>query len=257
MKTLVCFISHVVNDALIDHFLKLKDALDDKYDIKYISPNKYISDFRIKDYIVNLDIRENMIDYYNDNNVKSHLYYIYTFYKFKNYDNYWFIENDVTINNNNLTEGWRNLFKYYDNNDSDLICSKIHKWTDCKGYQLRYPKSLLNKYINNQLTCIDVDKLWFVFLSISRLSNKLLSLIINYYEKYDGYFEYVFTSLAYINNLKISSLTDDKFDIEDVNSINEFNQINLGSNTYNLAYINNYMKRNIPKNIIIHPIKLY
>ena len=58
MKTLVCFISHIINANLINRFLIIKNAVEDKYDILYVSPNTHIEDDNLNQYIVNLDIKE-------------------------------------------------------------------------------------------------------------------------------------------------------------------------------------------------------
>ena len=101
------------------------------------------------------------------------------------------------------------------------------------------------------------NELLFGFYTICRLSNKLLNLTHEYYKSYNGFFEYIITTIAQNNNLKISSLTEDNFDIEDKSFINKnSNGINIGSNTWNKNYLLNHINE-YPKNIILHPIKLY
>lgn len=257
MKILVCFISHVINEKLISHYQNIKKSLDNKiYNIKFISPNNIIENNKLKNDIINLNITESLNDKLNNNHIKNNIFYIEIFNKFNNYDYYWFIENDVDINNTDKINGWKNLFNYYINNKSDLICSKINKWTDYIGYQKRYPISLLNEYNKNNNFIFDIDDIWFGFYTICRLSKKLLLNVSDFYKENDGFFEYIITSLAKYNKLSISSFTKDGFDIEDILNYDKPHSINLGSNTWDQNYLfNNIYKYN--QNIILHPIKLY
>ena len=257
MKILICFISHVINNRLIEQFNSILEVTKDKYDIIYCSPNQILENPLLNKYIVNLNLsNEGFFDEYNRNHVNNQNIYISVFDKFNNYDYYWFIENDVRINNENLEEGWNNLFSFYINNTSDLICSKIKKWTDSRAHQSRFPIHDLNKYLNNIFYSIDYNKLWFGFLPIYRISNKLLNIVKEYYKINNGFFEYIIPSLAKYYNLSISSFSDDKFDIDTSNFDGESWKINRGSISWNKEDIISYQNR-YPKNTIIHPIKTY
>jgi len=253
MKTLVCFISHIINADLINRFFDIKNAVEGKYDIIYVSPNVYIKDDNLNQYIVNLDIKENFFDQKNQNVTKNNLAMLEIYNRYPEYDNYWFIENDVAIFNDNICDGWKNIFRFYDNNKSDLICSKIHKYTEISGYTKRYPIENLQNYNIH----IPYNELLFGFLTICRLSNKLLKQVKKYYDEYDGFFEYIIPSIAKKLGMQISSFTEDGFDIEDTSNHDDPNGINIGSNTWNETYLlsklDSYPKN---KNIIIHPIKL-
>ena len=260
MKTLICFISHIINENLITQFNNILEvSLKNGYDIIYCSPNIELKNDVLNKYIVNLNLSDkDIFDKYNNNHIKNHKIYISVFNKFNNYDYYWFIENDVTINNDNLVNGWNNLFNYYNTNISDLLCSKITKWTNSEAYKLRYPISLLNKYINNIFDTIDYDKLWFGFLPICRISNKLLNIIKEYYKNNNGFFEYIIPSLAKYYKLTITQFSKNNFDIDlsTYNDNDDSRNINRGSISWNKTDVIDYQNK-YPKNVIIHPIKLY
>ena len=257
MNILVIFISHVLNDAIIDQYNYLKCACDYfGYDIIWCSPNKHLSHDEIE--IVNLDIPDEIIHDKIANATAGHLYITPIYDLYHDYNYYWLIENDVTVNNDNVTEGWENLFKFYKNNDSDLISSKINKWSTSEAYQARYPLYALNKYNDNCLLALNYEKLWFCFIPVCRLSNKLLKYIWQYYNAGNkGYCEFVIASLAKHYDLKISSLSKDRFDIDNstIHSEIMFN-INRGSLSWTYLDSLNY-KDHYPKNTLVHPIKLY
>jgi len=250
MNTLICFISHTINEKLIERFNEIKSAaklVSGNYDVKYISPNTDITDSNI--FIYHLNINESLKDENNRGSIKNHLIYLEIFKNFKGYDYYWLIENDVTINNENRIDAWQIFFNFYNNNNDDLICSKLYKYILSKYHIKRYPKYLLNKYKNN----LYLYDLWFGFFPICRISNKLLKYVEDFYKNNDGFFEYVIPTIAYLQKLKISSLSVDKFDYEI--PILKIRDINRGSISYTNRDMNNYRKK-YPINTIIHPNKL-
>lgn len=258
MNTLVIYISHVLNDAIIDQYNYLKCACESfEYDIIWCSPNNHLSHDKID--IVNLDIPDEIIYDKISNAIAGHLYITPIYDLYPDYEYYWFIENDVIINNDNQIEGWKNLFNFYNDNISDLICSKINKYTDSYKYQLRYPFYKLQKYLKNPLSNINIEFIYFGFFPVCRISNKLLNNIKQYYNNNDGYLEWVIPSLAKYYNYTIESLSTDKFDIDESNnSDNNDNswEINRGSVSWKLKEDKSY-KMDYPINTIIHPIKMY
>lgn len=262
MTVLVVYISHIINSQLIKNFLSIKEAISnfENYNIVWCNPNNKIINDELNDYIINLNISdEDLRDKNNENVINGHLHYLGVYNRFPNYDYYWYIENDVIINNENQKDGWINLFSFYQNSLEDFICSKINKWKDYRYYQLRYPIYSLQKYFNNPFVNINIDMLYFGFLPVCRMSNRFLQIIKKYYQSENGYLEWVIPSLAKYYNMSICSLSDDKFDIDESNYTNDnlsynYWEINQGSISWEPKKDDSY-KTQYPKNTIIHPVK--
>ena len=268
MKTVYCYISHIITDQIIKNFLNIKKSINNKTaDIVFVLTqghydhiDEYLNNKHINLHLDNVDL----VDTINYKCIHNHIIFKGIKEQLPNYDQYWIIEYDISINNKNKISGYKNLFKFYEDDTSDLLCSHLTYWKENKYYQKRYNIELLNSYKQFKDSFLYKDNkiiedyLTFAFMPICKISNRLFNKMIEYYNEYgNGFFEYVIPSIANFYNMTIRTFTDDGFVIEKPINIklkSPEHSINKGSSGWNNKGYKEYFNK-YPKNVIIHPNK--
>lgn len=177
------------------------------------------------------------------------LNYIEAYNKIPSYDYYWCIEFDVYMHN------FADLFNYYDNIDYDNISSHlVNNVPNCYSDNNNPVKSLFN--VNNIYNINRYPVQFTAFYSISRLSNRLLKLCLDYYKGGNfGFFESTITMLTIYNNLSITTLNDYFISVTPENKSYLF-QVDVSSNSWGYHITKKYIDYFLQFNKIIHPVKM-
>lgn len=278
MKNCVLFLCQEINEEYIYRYNKLKNSIPDNYDIYWICQNpvknKNINFFKSKSDNELLEtfgkVRyawEHEDEFYDyDKYVKGGFHYqcILQYLDFYisnlNYDYYWCIEYDVYMHD------FSDLFKFTDQDNSDLICSNLVSQSFLNGYEFirwnnQFIKNINNPFYKYKSSC-QISKAFF---SCCRISNEYFNIIYNFYkQKYCVFFEYGLVMLAIENNMKITDLIN--YNLVEDRSLTDRDKVNNNSlsNTWDQKRLeqifpdvfdteNHIIKLNT--NIIFHPIK--
>ena len=198
---LVVFISDIFNDFVLNNFLIIENNLLNNQKLIWLTTNDRIIDklknnnveflsFNIsKDDLINYP--ELPIDTHRLHPDLSQLYLI-SFKTYPNYDNYWFIENDVKIIAKDQNNSFKVIFEYFKNSDYDIIADHIKHVISDESSSKRYLwfcNSLLSKYN------IDPNTIWKGFFTFCRFSNKILKS----YSDSDDIFKKCFFEISFIS----------------------------------------------------------
>jgi len=270
---LVVFISHIFNDFILSNFLTIKNNLLDNQKLIWLTTDnnvineakninsdiEFLSLNMTKDYMINYPEL-----YIDKNRIHPDLAQLYVsiFSTYPDYDNYWFIENDVRIIAKDQNNSFKVIFEHFRNLDYDIIADHIKNVMSDDASIRRYwwfCHSLLPKYN------IDPHTIWKGFFPVCRLSNKILK---SYSESNDiftkMFFEMSFISFANKYGMSFFSLdSNNLFSIE--NKLHPFlncsvseraQSTNTGSNSWHTHSLNE-TKHNLlyHDNTIIHSVK--
>jgi hypothetical protein len=153
------------------------------------------------------------------------------------------------FNKTNTSDKWNEFFNKYNNIDIDLLCSHYNKY-DINYHRTIWEYNFLNKVEKNN---VNTFILYFGFLPICMISNRLMKDIKDYYsnDDNDSFFEYLIPSMATYKKYNICCLDNDYVQL-DKNIINKPPyKINNGSVSWYKEDKSIY-----DDNILIHPIKL-
>lgn len=255
MRTLVCYICHFQNDESILRYNILKESLPDNFDILFVAPTECENTNNINNFIC-LNLKDNFFKYCDSKYPKNEQTYINVYRLYNDYDFYWFIEYDVIFGRENKIDKWNKFFNTFKYNISDLICSHINNYNK-KYMDSSYPIESLIEFTENDNIIksknnIIRNNLYFGFLPICRISNKLLSIVTDYYSNYYNFFEFTIPSLAKYNNLQILDLDNTHYSqFKYYITKNPHWKINCGSISW---YKED--KRIYDDNVLIHPVKI-
>lgn len=255
MKTLVIYMCHFQNDESLKRYNIIKNSLPSEFDILYISPTYCKNEKNINDFIC-LNLKNNFFKYCGDKFPKNEQTYINVYKTYQDYDYYWFIEYDVIFGKENTRNKWNNFFNIFKYNISDLICSHFNKYNEKYMCSIHSIDNLQLNIKNDNIIKINdniiKDNLYFGFLPICRMSNKLLNLITDYYKNYYNFFEFVIPSLAKQNNLIIFNLDNTHYSqFKYYKYNNPHFKINCGSISWYKEEKNFY-----DDNVLLHPMKI-
>lgn len=239
-KYLVIFMSHDIDDFIIDNYNKLKSELPDGYDIIW-----YLDDVCDKELPEGIRFIKHphklVIDNIHFNKIGWKMYnptkYCEIMYDelewFKKYDYYWFIEWDVYFNGS-----WKDFFSTIDkSHNEDLITSYISKHKHKDGWYM-WRRKIFNTnphfYYQNKHIDLELDGDYIQIKSLNpvfRLSNNGLKIIKEYnYDNLKYYnHELYIPTIIYNAKLKIISLeqinSDEEFisDLNYIDSVKDYN----------------------------------
>lgn len=259
-KNLICFISHVINNEIVDLFKEISLGIPEDSDIIFISPTSLDkrSDFskilEITSGVTNLYLEkteENLIDQ-NTYTFRSQLIFKNIYKLFPGYEYYYLIEYDVRFNGD-----WGYLFQSLNLLTEDLVCSHLSHYNNI--YEAGpYPRWKLRKmFSKDDRLIIDefgkiTEDLCFSFLPFCRLSNRLMRVVNNYYKTFDGFFEIVIPTLCIKNNFSSIDLDSLGFTCPPLEEMENYHfKCNSGSMSWYEEDKTVYEK----PNILIHPVK--
>lgn len=265
MKTLVCMISHLYTDFIVDRYKDLERSLIENHDIVWIHPNDAPENF-FEDNGVEHEAKvsggNRQLDPRNRGLPDNLVLFINVQKQFPEYDYYWFIEYDVMINTCS-DKPFEKLFEFYSTSDfeqdADLICDHVHTYATNYNYEndICYPfERLQEKYESINRIGLNKKDIHFGFYTICRLSKRLLVDISKEQDWVDCFFEWGITTYAHLHNLKICSMLN-RFTYEP-NIYYPFDdfRINTGSNSFDEKQYKEYWEE-YPENAIVHPVKKY
>ena len=166
---------------------------------------------------------------------------LYYFCKNNNYENYWFIEEDVFIPS---IDTINNFYKNHNLNNVDVIV-KNYEYFNIKKTDWHWKDIYKNNNTNND-TYFNLP--WYRgYSQIIRLSNKMLNLITKFVKDNNRllFIEYFFLTLAFNNNLNVKQIPE----LGILDWRKDFFYINING----ILYLKNKMFKN--KNKVYHPIK--
>lgn len=213
---LVVFISHIFNEFFLARYNEIKANLLDNQKIIW-AYNTDIDDdlkkndiegikiFLSKNYFTGKDNDIVLPKYqfkskYNAHNPNNDEYFLEIYDKLSNYKNYWFIENDVSMNTKDKTNSFKQLFDFYKDDKTDLICSEIYSYDDW-NLQDMYPYEYMKE------SNISKEDLRNTLLIICRISSHLLDI-----SKNDNRFSRLFFEFKYPTICHVCGLTSEMFD---------------------------------------------
>lgn len=249
MKYLVVFICHIINEETINRYNIIKNGLPQGYDIIFCSPTPVkFGDNELV--IIENFICLNLTNWswkHSTNLGRNELCYINVYNIYPKYNNYYFIEYDVMFNKQNSSDKWNSFFNKYNEMDIDLLCSHYNK------YNVLYSKTMWTpNFLYEVEKNINTDMLYFGFLPICMISNRLLNDIKCYYNNNsDSFFEYLIPSLATYKKYNIYSINKDYIQMDKTIKRTPHHMVNYGSVSW---YVENKSIYN--DNILIHPVKL-
>lgn len=265
-KHCILYLCQDICEETIYRYNKLVNEKPNNYDIywvidedKYDSNVTYKEDLNFLPIIDNEDKKEKYTKlcyaWENSNDMENSgkhynciLNYIEAYNKIPSYDYYWCIEFDVYMHN------FADLFNYYDNLEYDNVSSHLmNKVPNCYNNN---PMKLKLFNINNIYNADKCPAQFSGFYSISRLSNRLLKLCLDYYQGGNfGFFESTITMITIYNNLSITALNNNFISVTPENKSYQF-QVDVSSNSWSYHVIKKYRDYFLSFNKIIHPIKL-
>lgn len=260
MKNLICFISHIINNEIVDLFKEISLGIPEDSDIIFVSPTSLDkrSDLSRLSEIRNFmkfgldEIEDSLIDQ-NTYTFKSQLIFkkIYDLF-FDKYNYYYLIEYDVRFNGD-----WSYLFQTLNRLNEDLVCSHLSYYNSIyEGGP--YPRWKLKKMFSKEDRLIMdefgeiTENLCFSFLPFCRLSNRLMRVVNNYYKTFDGFFEIVIPTLCIENDFSPVDLDFLGFTNPPLEEMENYHfKCNSGSMSWYEEDKTVYKK----PNILIHPVK--
>lgn len=265
MKTGVFFISHIYNSYTLSRYNELKNSLIEGQELIWLStcpPNRsdfFETNLIEKSIIISLTDEEYFYDPRKKYGPNNSILFTKLYEQMNQYDFYWFIEYDVTINTKR-NDKFRTLFEYYNNSrnfeyDADVIGDHIHSYYTHQAYCLRYPyETIKNKYPQIEQRNIGYRDIHFGFYTICRLSKKFLEIFSKDEDFIKLYFEWGITTYAYLNNFKICTFNN-VFSYDMQNKERSFHhQMNKGSNSFQTKSYKEYWDE-YPEYTIIHAVK--
>lgn len=258
MKNCILYLSHIINDDIANHFLKLKNDVEKTYDIYFIFDSNSNYYFETKKYADKIDFiyinskqQLNELGYERfekDTCVGIEYWYLQYFaikLNNKEYDYYWLMEYDVVFNGN-----YNNFFKDIDDNIyHDFVTQQIESYYDSVDWYW-WKFSIEPKYYNN-----NKYNLLHSFNPIFRLSKNAVLFIDHFLKtnKISGFYEYLLITLLFNNNFSIFSINNDK-NLQFTNDM--YNKKYCNNNTFKYRpFIKNYDIINNGCDILYHPFK--
>ena len=210
MKNCIVYLSHVINDNVINRFLKIKYDVKNNYDIYFIfdSNSKYYEETKkygndINFVYINSQTDLNKLKYkrfYNENTIGIaywFLQYFVTELNINNYDNYWLIEYDVVFSGN-----YNNFFNDIDDNiKTDFVSQYIENYNIKQNWHWWINDFTLYFSIFDY----DENKLLKSFNPIFRISKRSILFLDEFLKKTNitGHYEYLLPTLLYNNNFSL------------------------------------------------------
>ena len=234
MKNCICYLSHIINEDIVNHFLKLKNEVKTTHDVYFIFDSNSHDYAKTKKYsniinfiYINSSTELNELGYERlcPENTRGIAYWYLQYFVnklgHKEYDYYWLMEYDVIFNGD-----YNIFFNDIDNNIfNDFVTQSIESYNDnlewwwWNNYTDFIPEQ---KYYN-----YDLSNLLHSFNPIFRLSKNAILFIDNFLKinKINGHYEYLLITLLFNNGFSIFSINNDK-------------QLLFTNNDYNKKYCN-------------------
>lgn len=259
MKNVILYLTNKHSDIIIDEYYKLKNELNtDKYDIFIL----YHSDGNIPDEIKNINHFSFTDSIFNDlgfNSINGSLipgslhFPIFSFAKeYPDYNNYWFIEDDVRFNGD-----WKTFFDNVDNIKCDLLSTQVrdinkpeHRFVYSERSKVVIQWFWFNSLKHPFKKINDEDKL-VSFNPIYRLSNNAVKYLFN--ELSDGWVGHNEIILA-------SLLKNGGYSVVDFGGNNSYTcngNEGLFYNNETHRYLPIYEEMGEIENFIYHPVKKF
>ena len=261
MKNCILYLSHVINDDIVNRFKKLKKDVESSYDVYFIfdsGSNDYEKTKKYSDtidftYIKSTDLSflgyKRFNENFSDGNVFWFIQYFVTILNHEEYDNYWLMEYDVVFNGN-----YNIFFKDIDENlNQDFITQDIMSYRDDENWWWWSKES--GFMLNGKYFKYDLSKLLKSFNPIFRLSKNAILYLDEFLKENDvfGHYEYLLPTLLHNNNFSIFSINNDK-------------QLSFTNDKFNKKYSNENTFKYRPnktridmliygRNMLYHPLK--
>lgn len=214
-KTLIYFMSHIIEEKIIKRYNKIKNEMPKNYDIIWLTPSYTNKDLLNENFIDYIEFNNNLLTTKNNLGINPGkvIEDLYNKHINLNYDFYWIIEYDVLFNGN-----WNYFFNEIEQKikDADFIGAYIKKQTNF----------FWMFFIDNSFYDIQLKSC----LSTVRLSNRALKTICKYSNKFNDktIYEMYWPTICYNNGLSLKSMS--KYDNdEEFNSELNFCRMNIYS----------------------------
>lgn len=254
IKKTILFMSHFVNDILVERYQKLVNEAPSDYDVYWMLQYENNSEEKLPDNIKFETFTLKNIDDLGYYIYGNHLYHNVNFIpqlfynRHPEYEYYWNIEYDVIY-----TGDWSIILKSFEKSNSDMIACHVEKYSEKNADWSWWRDFDLNEQRFRKQDCLKS------FNPIYRMSNRAFVYLDQQFKIANpAYFETTIPTLLYNNN----------FILEDFGGTGEF----VHKNNYNRFYIqgadvNNGTMRFLPrfldeeisylgtKNILFHPVK--
>lgn len=262
MKNCILYLSHIINDDIVNHFLKLKNDVKKTYDIYFIFDSNSNYYFETKKYADKIDFicinskkQLNELGYERfDNNTTIGIAYWFLQYfviklNHKEYDNYWLMEYDVIFNGN-----YNDFFSDIDDNiHNDFVTQITESYYDSMDWY--WWKDYANFNIDEKYYNYNKNYLFHSFNPIFRLSINAIMFMDCFLKtnKVNGHYEYLLITLLFNNGFSIFSINDDK-NLQFTND--KYNKKYCNQNTFKyrpFITINDIINNSV--NFLYHPFK--
>ena len=258
MKNVILLLTNKVSCEVINEYYKLSELNADKYDVFLLYHSNGIIPDEIKklNYFSFTDSIITDLGFYpvGDGLIPGSLHFpIFEFYKhYSDYDNYWFIEDDVKFNGN-----WSYFFNNVDKIECDLLSTDVrdiykpeHYFAYSEKSKMIIPWFWFNSLVHPTKVFKNHEKI-VSFNPIYRLSNNAIKYLFDELrDGWKGHNEILLASLLKIGGYKIV----------DFGGIGEYvykDNIGLFYNKETHRYLPIYEEAGDIENFIYHPVKKF